>query len=230
MDKRTKEFLREYYDAPAPEGRQWFLRRYAPRHISLFHMLFTQLRYISKAVWAFSLLFFAAACVLSGVEEYTRGVNWIYGMVPFLVMLSVTESCKSCRYGMQELEQGALFNLQSIVLMRMLILGAGNLLMLLVISFATGAAPLAQLMYLLVPYLLTASLGLAAVRRFRGTEGNWLCFCAAVFVAAAVPAVHSCCSVIYEEKYLLLWMFAAFAAAVFTVRESIGLLREPGFV
>ena len=56
-------------------------------------------------------------------EKY---VGAVYGLVPFLVLISVTESTRSYRYEMEELELSSRFSLKSIVMARMVILGVGG--------------------------------------------------------------------------------------------------------
>ena len=90
-------------------------------------------------------------CVLIYVATYVMEeiyVSMIYGVVPFLVMLSVTESMRSYRYGMEELELSARFSLKSIVMARMLMLGIGNLAVLIAIAGVLGDDQLLPALFL----------------------------------------------------------------------------------
>ena len=108
----------------------------------------------------------------------------------------LTESGRSARCGMAELEMAAAFPLHSILLARMALLSAVHAMLLAALTAAARAVPLPNagvpvrlpwpraLAFVLAPYLLTAVLGLALCRRMGG-DAAWPCFGAALAVSTA---------------------------------------------
>ncbi len=224
MDRKLREQLKEYYRAPAPAEKRDFLRKHAPQRTQTMRMLMIQARYISLPVWLLSAAVFAFAVWLTfaGVRYDIFGM--VYAVIPFFSMVMLTESMKSCRYGMWELEGSALFSTRSVIMARLLILGIGNMAALAMLA-TLGASPLRQFLYLIVPYQLSAYAGLMLLRRYRGQEGVYLCFAASAAVAVLQEAVIYLWAQVYEARFIGLWLILAFALAVITVRESYRTVR-----
>ncbi len=186
MKKRTEQMLKQYYDAPEPECKQAFFDKTTIVNIKvkMWHMFAVQLQYIPKYVWLGSLALFAAMLL---IEVYfpKSGAGEIYALVPFLVVLTLASGMRSCRFGMAELESAALFSLKSIVLMRLFILGTGNLLLMCVLAVLMRGRFLEEFLYLLVPYLFTAWIGLFICRHVNWAKANYLFFAVALFTASA---------------------------------------------
>ena len=113
---------------------------------------------------------------------------WIVSaFTPFLALLLIAESTKSAIYGMNELEMSARFSLKSVVLARLIILGVFNFgifcIIIPVCHVANSISFMQTGVYLFVPYLLTTSISLYLVRRFRNKEVIYGCMAVAVFVS-----------------------------------------------
>ena len=111
---------------------------------------------------------------------------WIVSaFTPFLALLLIAESTKSAIYGMNELEMSARFSLKSVVLARLIILGVFNFgifcIIIPVCHVANSISFMQTGVYLFVPYLLTTSISLYLVRRFRNKEVIYGCMAVAVF-------------------------------------------------
>ena len=109
--KRLVRELKRIYEGPKPVGKQAFLAEMQEREenplnrtkIGRGHMLTVQLRYISKGVWALSLvIFFTILWSSRYVEEDLRWA--VCAGIPFLGMVMVLESFRSMACGMEELE------------------------------------------------------------------------------------------------------------------------------
>ena len=74
-------------------------------------------------------------------------------------------------------------------------------------------------MYLLVPYLLTAALGMELARRFHGREGLLACAAAAVLVCGMGTAAPRLRPALYQPEYMPLWAAALAAALGLTAAE-----------
>lgn len=185
MNQREKQALARAFAAPAPQRKRAFLRAHADPRPSGLAFMRMQAHYIRKRVWALSFGVFAAALWLSGPAQ--KDLVWsLAAVMPFVALAAVTETARSEAYGMAELEAAARFSLKSVLLARMGIVGAAHLLTLAALTPLAcryGAHSLVQAgAYLLTPYLLTTTLGLAAVRRLHGRESLYAC----LGIAAAV--------------------------------------------
>ena len=193
MEVNLKKGLKQVYEAPKPQGKEVFLRTLADPELSVREFLFGQLGYIRKWNWILAgmVFVFAVICMYVGNANYLVIFS---GMVPFLALATVTESSRSIRYGMEELELAGRFSLREIVMARLGILGAGNLLLLGVICpvlFWQRYMTMVQLgANILMPYLLTCCLSLFAVRKIRGRESGYVCCGIAVLMSAAQMLVE----------------------------------------
>ena len=224
MKRKLKKELAEYFDAPKPEQKQMFVRKYGSQKINLFHMAVTQTRYISKWVWVFSGLLFGVTYLVAKIS-HPGYVSMVLGFVPFLVMLSVTESMRSYRYGMEELELSARFSLKSILLARMIMLGLGNLVLLAAIAFLLKSKLQINMVYVMTPYFLTAGGGLWIVRKFPDKEGTYLCFGLATLVCVLQMSLSWQFHVIFTAEYAWVWMCVCVVGMIATVRESWRMIR-----
>lgn len=166
-EKEIRQKIREAYKAPEPERREAFLQQLSgqdmagglsvTRRVSRRDFFFSQLGYIRKRVWFFSVLLFFAAVFLSwGISDWQQETRYyvtqdgtpvpqmddmgasvsdyesllwcMSAVLPLLGVVFFAEESRSFRYGMQEIEMTAKFNRMQIYLARMLFLGMGNLL------------------------------------------------------------------------------------------------------
>lgn len=224
MERKLKNELAEYFNAPKPERKQAFVRQFGLEKINLFHMVATQTRYISKWVWVFSGLLFGATYLVTRIS-HPGYVSMVLGFVPFLVMLSVTESMRSYRYGMEELELSARFSLKSIILARMIMLGLGNLAVLAGITFLLRSNMQINMVYVMTPYFLTAGGGLWIVRNLPDKEGTYLCFGLATLVCVLQLSLSWRPHAIFAVEYVWIWMCACVVGMIATVRESWRMIR-----
>lgn len=224
MEGRLKEELAKYYEAPKPQRKEEFIRRFGVQEINLLQLVWMQVKYISKWVWLASVLF----CVLIYGVTYsveTRYVRMTYGFIPFLVMTFVTESTRSYRYGMEELELSARFSLKSIVMARMVILGAENLAILLVIVNVLGQRAGYHVLHVVTPYFLTAGGSLYLVRTIRGKENTFFCF----VLAAGISFLQLLLPWMFGEflmpGYVPVWAVIFVMGVAMTVKESYRTIR-----
>ena len=83
-------------------------------------------------------------------------------------------------------------------------------------------------MYLLVPYLFTAALGMELARRFRGREGLLACAASAVLVCGMGVAVQQLRPALYQPAALPLWAAALAVALGLTGAEFCLNLKAMG--
>ena len=224
MERKLKEELGRYYEAPAPQRKLEFVRRFGVPHVNLPYLVWMQTRYISKWVWLVSvgicLAIYAATYVME--DKY---VSAVYGLVPFLVLISVTESTRSYRYGMEELELSARFSLKSIVMARMAMLGVENLALLLVIVNVLGQRAGYHVFHIMTPYFLTAGGSLYIVRTIRRNENTILCFTLAFVVSFLQMLLPGWFRELLTPEYMPVWTVFLLLGIVMTVKESYRTIR-----
>lgn len=224
MKRKRREELSVYFEAPGPERKQSFVRQFGLQKMNLFYVAFLQARYISKGVWIFSALFFGSACLAAQITE-PRYVSMVLGAVPFLVMISITESMRSYRYGMEELELSARFSLKSIVLARMMILGLGNFVVLTGVMLLLRSSMQINMISVMTPYFLTAGGSLFIVRHLPGTESTFPCMALAVVVGGLELYLPWHFGDIFQPEYVWVWVCICVFGVIATVCESYRMIQ-----
>lgn len=224
MERRLKEELSKYYEAPAPQKKQAFVRQMGVPKINLAYLTMLQVKYISKWTWLCSAVFcgliYMMACSVDA--KYARVV---LAILPFWVMVSVTESMRSYRYGMEELELSARFSLKSIVMARLLVLGGGNLMVLAVTTGILSDASNFHVLHVMTPYFLTAGGGLFIVRNIKGSENTLYCFVLAAVVSVLELILQWQYQELFLQRYTIAWAALCMAGVVFTLKESYRTIR-----
>ncbi len=212
-----KRALRDAFPARSPAGKRAFLRSLPPAPVSHLRFLLGQAGHIRKSAWAASAAVFALALAVGRLAP--RDAVWATAaLTPFAAMAAVAEGGRSALYGMEELELSARFGLKSVALARMGVLGLAHALLLAALAPLGPAGLVRTGVYLLTPYLLTALLGMAALRRLRGREGLYAAAAAAVLTAGLSLVLHSGPDA-YAPANFRWWLPALAAAAVLTGRE-----------
>lgn len=218
ISKKEKELLQQAFGAPASRNKRAFLRRMPRQEVGLGTLILSQAAYIRKWVWAVSFLLFGLVVLLAQYVELD--IIWMLSAImPFAALLIVLEFARSSAYGMSELEMSSRFSLRTILLARMVMLGAVQLIGLLLTIPVTRVRLLQNGVYLLVPYLLTAMLGLVAVRRLHGKESMYVCGSISAFVCVLCPLLPHFAPVLYEEQSAMLWLLAAVLLLAGLVKE-----------
>lgn len=218
ISKREKELLEQAFSVPVPKKKRVFLRMLPKQEVGLGALIVSQTAYIRIWVWAVSFLMFGLVAFAAQMVELD--VIWILSAVmPFAALLIIMEFARSSAYGMSELEMSSRFSLRTILLARMVMLGAVQLLGLLLIIPMAGMTLVSNGVYLLVPYLLTALLGLVAVRRMRGKEGLFVCGSISAFVCLLAPMSKHFAPVLYVQENRTLWVLAVILLLVGLVKE-----------
>ena len=222
MDRKLKKALSEVYRAPDPIRKKDFLKKHRRRELGRWDFLLTQAGYIRWWIWAVSVLLFGGVLWLASGQD-SKTVWVAAALTPFLALLMVVENGKSRFYGMEELELSCRIPLRTVVLARMMILGLFHLFLLgVLISVIAvwGAVDLFRAgLYLLIPYLLTAALGMELTRRCKGQEGLLACGGAAALVSVVGLLLAYQRPALYQQSAMPLWMVALAATVIATVVE-----------
>ena len=139
---------------------------------SLFQSLWEQAAYISPMTWAFQLAFLLAGVLLlqAGAEE--AALKNLSAIIPLAALIGIPELTKSFSYGMWELEESCFYNLRQLVLLKMMLFGlvdAVLLLFLIAVAGKRGTSLTEAFYYLVIPFNLSGAcyLGLFRVLKRR---------------------------------------------------------------
>lgn len=225
MKDSMREELTKIFEAPKPVRKEAFLKKVVTCKISFVHMLSMQLRYMGRGAWCGFGVIFAAALYL-GYNRQPEHLWTVCAPAPFLVLLAVTQLHRSVNNGMEELELAARFSLKDVVLARMVVQGAFNLIVLLLLTLIPGENIRQNAFYIWVPYFLTAVLSLSAMRRLRGREGSFVCAGIAAAVSAMSAVATDSCNPAFEARYLGYWVVAAVVLLMITAWECRRMIQN----
>ena len=188
-NKKTENLLKEAFAAPEPAGKAAFLHTLRPREVSAPQLLWQQAAYIRMPVWLFSVLI-ALMAIAGSMLHLEKTVTAMAAAMPFTAAVCVLEARRSQRFGMSELEKATRFSLRSVVLARMILLGILSALLLCicapVLASVFGGGVLLAGTRILIPYLVTMCLSLAAERSPLGRGNGALTLGIASLLAALV--------------------------------------------
>lgn len=216
--KQEKELLRQMFAAPEPKRKRAFLRSIPRQEAGLWNLLLSQVAFIRKWVWAVSFLLFGSVVWLAQYTEL-ESIWMLSAVMPFGALLLILEFARSTAYGMTELEMTSRFSLRTVLLARMSMLGAAQLLGLFPVAMVLGGQLLKSGVYILVPYLLTAVLGLIAVRRLPGRENMYVCGSISAGVGALCPISRLYLPELCGAEGFVWWMFATVLLVAVLVKE-----------
>lgn len=222
MDSRIKNILRRVYEAPEPKDKRRFLMEMSMPPISYGRFVYEQIFYIRKWVWVLSAFIFVFA--LFGAGHMKNDMVWcMSALMPMLALTFITECCRSEVYGMTEFELASRFSLKSVVLARLGILGLANFVLICMaasVVFVDGSiSVLRTAVYLFCPYLLTAFLGLWAVRKTHGKQSIYACLCIAVGISAMYMLLHQNVPMLYAKSKSAKWVVVLLVSGAGAFRE-----------
>ena len=117
-----KAELQQGFTPPPPAKKREFLRQFPSMPISLGDVLLSQLGYIQTWVWVLSGAIYAAAALML-LAKSPHLLQLLSACAPLLALTIVSESSRSVRFGMAELELSTRFSLKTVVLARLIPLG-----------------------------------------------------------------------------------------------------------
>lgn len=222
MNKKLKKGLQDAFEPPAPTRKKEFLNTIPQLKIGNMSFLYSQLMYIPQYVWG--VFSFVLGIAIVGGCFLEKDILWIVSaLIPFVALCVIIENARSDVYLMSELEMTTRFSLKSVLLARMAILGLSHLLLLFFLIpvcavynsmfiFQTG-------LYLVLPYVLTTTIGLWIVRKIHGTESMYLCMGVAIGISGMNFFAQCVFPVIYQMKYISFWFISLMVLIVLCIKE-----------
>ncbi|MBE5877933.1 MAG: hypothetical protein E7290_13760 [Lachnospiraceae bacterium] len=222
MKSEMRKALKEAYEAPMPQHKKEFISKLDKPQLSTYSFVLQQTAYIRKRVWILSL--FIVAVAIWGTSYVGQDSLWVISsMMPFVALCAITENARSMTYGMAELEMASRFSLKSIMLARIGIIGILHFAVFCILIPFVGSnslIPFARTgLYLFVPYMLSSTLGLWAVRRFQDIDATYLCMVTSAIVCLLNVILKNIISGYYEEQKVIWWVIAAVYFMVKTWNE-----------
>ncbi|MCM1055423.1 MAG: hypothetical protein NC394_07875 [Bacteroides sp.] len=188
---KIKKALRSAFTPPEPQNKDKFLKSLRYPKMTYFEFILSQICYIRKRVWIFSIILlpitFGTVCLIPKTEMYA--VWTVTAFIPFLALLTTTEISRSNIFGMSVIESGCRFSLPQLAGARMIILGVCNFaLIAVIVSFLgvhlpQGTAKTA--LYIFTPYITVNGISLAILNKFCGADGVYISTAAAIGVSLA---------------------------------------------
>lgn len=245
-DRELKQRIKSAFPIPKAERKEEFLAKLGSRQgertrfwgkapaMSRRRFYLTQFGYIRKRIWLLSALLLAAAVEMTNFFRLVRpdidigkGILWsVSAVVPLLAVLVVVEMNRSFCCGMNELEMSTRHNLTEIYLARMVFLGAGNFLWMLLALFLfareSQEVVFMLIVYLMVPYLLATVLSLEISAHSRRET----VLMSSVAVACAVSASYGIlCGIvdIYDARYQSFWTAGFLVLLYLTGKKMVGM-------
>lgn len=225
MDQKMREQLKEIYEAPKPAGKRAFFRKTELPPLKIWRILWMQCFYITKWEWIVSIILFCAVVVMGRLYREWM-FSTILAMLPFLAVVSVSESVRSITWGMSELEMSARVSLKSVVLARMVIVGIANVILEVMLALLAGGSFLETVLYLFVPYLFTAYGSLILVRTIPGKDGIYACAGLGAFVSAMMEFSILQYSWIYQTRYTGIWFAVVCLIMYLIIKEGKRNIRK----
>lgn len=227
MKQSLKKDLKQAFEAPPPLRKKEFLQKSGFPGMGMAEFVLSQAGYIRRWCWAASAGIFAIS--LAGSVALSVDMLWaISAFAPLLALTILSESGRSERFEMAELEMATRFSLRSVLLARLGILGTANLTLLCLLIPAgmwnNMLTPLQTGVYIMTPFLLTTFTGLRIVRSFRGQGAIYLCCGCAACVSLSVLLCRRIFPQVCQPDDLVWWISAVLLLAVGTAVQCHELL------
>lgn len=194
-----------------------------------------QLRFIRKEFWGpkviLSVLFFVMI-----ISEGVGQDSWFWTFVsisgPIICLVNANVLCDICRPGMLELHMTAKHPLCKVLILRLLVSGAADLLI-----YACGASVLVLLkgvslwqvfLYAAVPYNLMCFGCLKILNRRTKEDALFYCMAWGIFLAFATAFLKTAGYQIFEKENTAVWVAVGAAVVVGTVKEMKKLIEKTG--
>ena len=246
MNSKLKKNLRSVFDAPAPERKAEFILALRFPKSRRRDFLLAQIGYIRKRVWIETLILLLPALALPAtpMTDNVLGFVWVVSsLLPFVVLVGMTEIARSISHGMAELEKSCKYGFSDVVLARLWILACADMLLFAAITVSLGMADSGQVLrlalYLFVPFLLTCSLSLFAFNRLATQEGgswplwlgqkssaNYICGGMACGVSILNVLLSTAYRGVFSDGYVAYWGMVFVALLIWTAGEARVFVRE----
>ena len=226
---RFEREIKESFSVPNPIKKEEFINKFPKPEMSLSKFVISQIPYVSKVTWALTILMFISVFLaprILGVK-----VTWfISGLTPLMALLAVSESNRSQKYNMAQLEASTRFSLRSLLLARMLLLGIVSFVLIIVSvplgTFYGSFRVFETSLYVITPFLLSASIGLYIVRSIKGNNGFYMVSAISLFISLIMFMGDKYFGFLFLSTGVKYWLMLFILLLVLTIVESKRLLNN----
>ena len=223
MSKLKKE-IKAAFEAPAPQKKEEFLSRFDEKQLSLTKFILSQAGYIGRLTW-FGFAAILICAIVSPITVNDSALWFVSSLMPILALLLVSESARSERYKMAELETVTRFSLRSVLMARMVILGGMSFIMLLVcaptVMFFCDYPAIFSGLFVVTPFFLTSAVGLLTVRKIKGQAAIYSVTAEAFFISILVLIARNSPERYMNPGAIKVFMIVAAVSLVITLLEGI---------
>lgn len=224
MNKNLKKELKSTFQAPRPTRKQAFLNHFDYPKANRFDFIKSQTGYIRKRVWVLSILLFVGTLLTLYFYQTPISSLWVVSSVlPFLLLVSMTEITRSTSYNMTELEMSCKHSFSEVILARLGILGIFNSVVLFAIVLLFISKTDLQFfrvgLYLIMPFLLNCYGSLFVVNHLPYKEAIYICGGITGFVSILNSLITTQVNNIFAEKYSMFWIMVFIVVTVLIITE-----------
>ncbi|MBK3496516.1 hypothetical protein JFL43_16960 [Viridibacillus sp. YIM B01967] len=242
-DKKVKNTLEKYRVPQIPNSlidntvglaKRAFERTGIKYEMSFREILVGQIKYISPSLWVIqaALLFIILVFLLvsnSTHNAYQSVITTISVASPIIALVVIPELAKSFNHHVWEMESTCKFDLQKLLAIRLIIIGALDMFVITIMVVITSTfyelSFINISLYILVPFNMASSIYLYILRRIRGKAATIICLTVGIFMALGVGLLA-----VYSELYTLIstfiWMTMFIFSTVVLVYELIHMLKS----
>lgn len=226
---RFEDEIKAAFEAPKPKRKEEFINLIKPSKMSVGRFLLSQMGYIRKSTWTVFTLILICIILAPFVLDYAT-LWFISALMPILAMSLVTESARSERYNMAEMEAATRFSLRSVIMARMVILGGINLIAILIaapigIKYCSFKS-ISSGLFVVTPFFITSAIGLSIVRKIKGQAGFYAVMAEAFVVSMLMLLNKNSALGIIPSESVRLWSIVTVVAIVATIKQGIGMINN----
>ncbi len=213
-DKKLKLEIKSAYELPESHRKKEFLMNLEVPKTNLCEFFMSQLKYIRKRVFFIETIIMLICLIPLLNLKYSNAnikyISMLSSIIPFFVLIVVTEISRSIAYNMAELEMTTRYSLGQIIIARTTILGSVNFIflifLLMVLSFKFEYNILNLCLYIIIPFLLTCFVSLYVMNYVRNKNVNFYCAGISIFVSLANIFLYDMKSDLYNYLSVQFWL------------------------
>lgn len=227
-DKKIKLAIKSAYMLPESNSKKDFLINLEVPKTNLCEFFMSQLKYIRKRVFLIELIIMLICLIslfnIKGSNVNIKYISMISSIMPFFVLVIVTEISRSISYNMAELEMTTRYSLGQIIIARTTMLGSVNFIFLIFLliffSFKSEYNILNLSLYIFIPFLLTCFGSLYTMNYVRNKNVNLYCAGISIFVSLANIVLYDIKFNLYSNLSVQFWIIAFIALIVGVIIQA----------
>ena len=230
MNRKLKQTLKQSFTPPPTKHKTEFVNSMSYPKAKFFEVLFSQVGFIRKRVWALYILGVWSAYFYTNYVVVPESiVAVVSAILPLCSLCIITELHRSAAFNMAETELACKYNLQKITLMRLGILGTVSLTVLALLVLLSGKSYFGifrNTIYIGVPYLLSSYISIGLMSKFNSKEIIYVCTAVCLGVSIFMLLISSSYRFIYSANFVALWTTSFAILTVLTFFSFIKFIKS----